>query len=112
MDTWSRQSQNWREPLPTRVGIASAPCRPLIKRWSRSKKASSFFSRTGDDSSVTLRSSGDAHFRVRTVYLTQRFADFAYGGVRAHRVNDVGHCVRGRDVAAGFGPRILCRDFL
>src|SRR3954469_23399695 len=104
---------NWRERLLIRADIASAPCRPLIKPCRRSNKASSISSRmAGDGRSGSMRSSGDAHFRVGTVYVSQGFADFAYGGVSAHSINDAGHGVGGRDGAAGFSARLLRRSFL
>ena len=43
----------------------------------------------------------DAHFRIRSVDLPQRFADFAHGGVGADGVDDVGHGVDVGNIAVG-----------
>src|SRR5271156_1063529 len=51
--------------------------------------------------SKPLRALRNADFRIRPVYLAQRFADFSYGGVGADSVDNVGHGVDVGDIAVG-----------
>ncbi len=78
----------------------------FLQAWD---STNSFLSGFADDGRLVL---SDADFRVRPIHLAQRLADLSHGRVSPHRVNDVRHGVRRRNLAIRPRARLLCCCFL
>src|SRR5271169_166180 len=78
-----------------RLQIATSKRRTPSGTWSRKSEE------TCRGSEADNEKLGDADFRIGSVHLPQRFADFAYGGVGANGVDDVRHSIDVGNVAVG-----------